>query len=681
MVGKAAQCFLNPHRNRLRDFYYLGALANIGTNYEMNYENFKLRTDENGITWVGIDVAGSNVNTMGTPVLDEFSALLDQFDKETPKSVVFHSLKSSGFIAGANIQEFEAIGQTNDVAAAEKLIKRGYDLYERLAAVKYPTLALIEGFCMGGGLELAMACRYRVAVDEPGTRMGLPEVMLGILPAWGGVKRLPQLLGAPAAFDLMLSGKTVDAKKAKRLGLVDEAVPPRIMDNTVAGVLKALPAPSQLSFVQNLMTNGFLRGYVASQARKQVAKRARPEHYPAPYAIIDLWQKYNGDVHKPSATESCSMQALLSHSTAKNLIRVFSLREKLKAQAKDIDFKAMHVHVVGAGVMGGDIAAWCALRGINVTLQDLDTSKIAPAIKRAADMYKKRLRDERRIRDAMDRLQPDITGDGAKNADVIIEAIVENLAVKQKVFAQLEAKAKPDAVLATNTSSIPLEKIATALKDPSRLVGIHFFNPVAQMMLVEVISGAQSNPEMARKATAFVDQIDKLPLACKSAPGFWVNRILAPYLTEAMRCLDEGITPETLDEAALQFGMPMGPVELADVVGLDVCAAVGQVVGGEEALKNAPKKLAAKLEAKELGKKTGKGFYVWVNGKAQKGAASAVPTGLTDRLITPMLNEANKALAEGVVTDSDLADAGAIFGCGFAPFTGGPFNYQRSKAA
>ena len=647
----------------------------------MNYENFKLKTDDDHITWVGIDVAGSNVNTMGTPVLAELATLLDQFDNEPPKAIVFHSLKPSGFIAGANIQEFEAIGKTDDVAAAEKLITTGYDLYDRLAAVKYPTLALIKGFCMGGGLELAMACRYRVAVDDPATRMGLPEVMLGILPAWGGVKRLPQLLGAPAAFDLMLSGKTVDAKKAKKLGLVDEAVPTRIMWNTAIGVLKTLPEPRKLSFMQSLMTNGFLRGYVASQAKKQVANRARPEHYPAPYAIIDLWKFHNGDVTTVGVNDAYSMQTLLMHPTAKNLIRVFSLREKLKAQAKGIDFKAKHVHVVGAGVMGGDIAAWCALRGITVTLQDLDASKIAPAIKRAADMYKKRLRDERRIRDAMDCLQPDITGDGAKTADVIIEAIVENLSIKQKVFAELEAKAKPGAVLATNTSSIPLEQIATALKDPSRLVGIHFFNPVAQMMLVEIISGAQTDAEIARKATAFVDQIDKLPLACKSAPGFWVNRILAPYLTETMRCLDEGITPETLDEAALAFGMPMGPVELADVVGLDVCAAVGQVVGGEEALTNAPKKLAAKLEAKELGKKTGKGFYVWVNGKAQKGAAGALPAGLTERLITPMLNEANKALAEGVVSDSDLADAGAIFGCGFAPFTGGPFNYQRSKAA
>jgi 3-hydroxyacyl-CoA dehydrogenase / enoyl-CoA hydratase / 3-hydroxybutyryl-CoA epimerase len=642
----------------------------------MTYQHFTLRTDEHGITWVGINVAGENVNTMGTPVLNELNALLDHFEKEPPKALAFVSEKKSGFIAGANVNEFVEIGKTGNLDEAVALTKRGYDVYERLANVKYPTLALINGYALGGGLELALACRYRVAVDEPGTRLGLPEVMLGIMPGWGGVKRLPQLIGAPAAFDFLLTGKTADAKKAKKLGMVDEAVPPRIMWNTAIGVLKSLPPPRKLPFVQNLLTNGFLRGYVANQARKQVAKRARPEHYPSPYAIIDLWQKYNGDVHKPQDNEACSVRTLISHPTAMNLIRVFGLREKLKAQAKGIDFAAKHVHVIGAGVMGGDIAAWCALRGIHVTLQDLDATRIAPAIKRAADMYKKRLRDERKIRDTMDRLQPDTTGDGAKRADVIIEAIVENLSVKQKVFAELEAKARPDAILATNTSSIPLEQIATALKDPSRLVGIHFFNPVAQMMLVEIISGAQTNPEVAKKATAFVDQIDKLPLACKSAPGFWVNRILAPYLGEAMRCLDEGITAETIDEAALAFGMPMGPIELADVVGLDVCAAVGQTVTPDA---KAPQKLAAKLEAKEFGKKNGKGFYVWVNGKAQKNSAGAVPAGLTDRLINPMLQEASKARAEGVVNDDDLADAGAIFGCGFAPFRGGPLNFQRMR--
>jgi 3-hydroxyacyl-CoA dehydrogenase / enoyl-CoA hydratase / 3-hydroxybutyryl-CoA epimerase len=644
----------------------------------MNFNHFKLRTDEHQITWVGIDVAGESVNTMGTPVLHELNALLDHFEKEAPKSVVFYSEKKSGFIAGANVNEFVEIGKTNDLGAAEALVKRGYDVYERLANVNYPTLALINGFALGGGLELALACRYRVAVDMPSTKLGLPEVMLGILPGWGGVKRLPQLIGAPAAMDFLLTGKTASATTAKKLGMVDEAVPPRIMWNTAIGVLKAMPPVRKLSFIQNLMTNGFLRGFVASQARKSVAKKARREHYPSPYAIIDLWHKYNGDVHKPGADEACSVRTLISHPTAMNLIRVFGLREQLKAQAKGIDFEAKHVHVLGAGVMGGDIAAWCAMRGIRVTLQDLDASKIAPAIKRAAEMYKKRLKDERRIRDAMDLLQPDITGIGATKADVIIEAIVENLAVKQKVFAELEAKAKPDAILATNTSSIPLEQIATALKDPSRLVGIHFFNPVAQMMLVEIISGTQTNAEIANKATAFVDQIDKLPLACNSAPGFWVNRILAPYLGEAMKCLDEGVAAETIDEAALVFGMPMGPIELADVVGLDVCRAVGETVapGTPE-----PQKLKAKLEAKELGKKTGKGFYAWVDGKAQKNSAGAVPAGLMERLVNPMLAEAAKARAEGVVANDDLADAGAIFGCGFAPFRGGPLNYLRDQAA
>jgi 3-hydroxyacyl-CoA dehydrogenase / enoyl-CoA hydratase / 3-hydroxybutyryl-CoA epimerase len=643
-----------------------------------SYKNFTLRTDEHGITWVGINVAGENVNTLGTPVLNELNTLLDDFEKQPPKAVAFVSEKKSGFIAGANVNEFVEIGKTNDLGAAEALVKRGYDVYERLANVKYPTLALINGYALGGGLELALACRYRVAVDEPGTRLGLPEVMLGILPGWGGVKRLPQLIGAPAAMDFLLTGKTADAKKARLLGMVDEAVPPRIMWNTAIGVLKALPPTRKLSFTQNLMTNGFLRGFVASQARKSVAKKARREHYPSPYAIIDLWQKYNGDVHKPQPDEACSVRSLISHPTAMNLIRVFGLREKLKAQAKGSDFEAKHVHVIGAGVMGGDIAAWCALRGIHVTLQDLDAARIAPAIKRAAEMYKKRFRrDERKFRDAMDRLQPDVSGDGAKRADVIIEAIVENLSVKQKVFAELEAKARPDAILATNTSSIPLEQIATALKEPSRLVGIHFFNPVAQMMLVEIISGAQTSADIAKKATAFVDQIDKLPLACKSAPGFWVNRILAPYLGEAMGCLDEGIAPETIDEAALAFGMPMGPIELADVVGLDVCAAVGQTVAPNA---KAPQKLQALLDAKSFGKKSGKGFYTWVNGKPQKNAAGAVPSGLTDRLITPMLNEATKARAEGVVSNDDLSDAGAIFGCGFAPFRGGPLNYLRTKS-
>jgi 3-hydroxyacyl-CoA dehydrogenase/enoyl-CoA hydratase/3-hydroxybutyryl-CoA epimerase len=287
------------------------------------------------------------------------------------------------------------------------------------------------------------------------------------------------------------------------------------------------------------------------------------------------------------------------------------------------------------------------------------------------------LRDPLRARDALDRLIPDVAGDGVARADVIIEAIFENLEAKQKLFVALEAKAKPTAVLATNTSSIPLEQIGAPLVDPTRLIGLHFFNPVARMMLVEIVAGTHTRGELVPLAAAFARKIDKLPLPVKSAPGFLVNRILAPYLMEAMRCVDEGIAPETVDEAALAFGMPVGPIELADSVGLDICLAVGKMLGGGA---EPPKKLIDLIAAGSLGRKTGRGFYDWTGGKAIKRRPGAAPAGLAHRIIDPMLAEAKAALAEGIVADADLVDAGAIFGTGFAPFTGGPLHYLALAA-
>jgi len=318
------------------------------------------------------------------------------------------------------------------------------------------------------------------------------------------------------------------------------------------------------------------------------------------------------------------------------------------------------------------------LRGFVVTLQDQDAQRLAPAMKRAAKLFTERLKDPRRIRDALDRLIPDIKGDGVARADVIIEAIFENLDAKRGLFAALESKAKPGAILATNTSSIPLEEIATAMRDPSRLIGIHFFNPVPQMMLVEVVVGKNTRADLVPKTAAFVRQIDKLPLPVASALGFLVNRVLGPYLIEAMRCVDEGIAPETVDEAALAFGMPMGPIELADTVGLDICMAVGKMLKPDV---EPPAKLKALVDAGQLGKKTKRGFYDWSSGKAAKQTAGAVPAGLEKRLIDPFVAEARAALAEGIVADSDLVDAGAIFGTGFAPFRGGPLHYAQEAAA
>src|SRR5437764_13683085 len=283
-------------------------------------------------------------------------------------------------------------------------------------------------------------------------------------------------------------------------------------------------------------------------------------------------------------------------------------------------------------------------------------------MQRAAKLFAERLKDPRRARDAQDRLIPDVAGNGVARADVIIEAIFENLEAKQQLFTSLEAKAKSTALLATNTSSIPLEEIAAPMRDPGRLIGLHFFNPVARMMLVEIVVGTSTRADLIPRASAFTRQIDKLPLPVKSAPGFLVNRILAPYLMEAMRCVDEGIAPETVDEAALRFGMPVGPVELADTVGLDICLAVGKMLDPDA---TPPKKLTDLIAAGHLGKKTKRGFYDWSSGRAAKGSAGTVPDGLTDRLIRPLLDEAQAALAEHIVADADLVDAGAIFGTGF----------------
>jgi 3-hydroxyacyl-CoA dehydrogenase/enoyl-CoA hydratase/3-hydroxybutyryl-CoA epimerase len=640
----------------------------------MSYTHWKLERETDGVAFAIIDVAGASANALGVAVMTELGQILDECEKNPPKALIFKSGKAAGFIAGANIEEF---AQNDTPEKARAAVKRGWDIYERLAAVTYPTLAVVSGHCMGGGLELALACRYLLAIDEPSTKMALPEVMLGISPLWGGMKRLPERVGAPAALDMMLTGKTINAKRAKSMGLADECVPPRVMESAARMLVLSNQPRRELKFMDKLMS-GPLKFLVASGAKKQVAKRARPEHYPAPYAIIDTWQNYGGNGLAIPADKPTSLDSLMAHPTTKNLIRVFFLQDRLKGFGKDAkDFAPKHVHVVGAGVMGGDIAAWCALRGMTVTLQDQSIERIAPAIGRAGKLFAKKLRDKKQARFALDRLIADPKGDGVVQADVIIEAIFENLEAKQKLFADIEARAKPSALIASNTSSLKLADIAATFKDPSRLVGIHFFNPVAMMPLVEVVAGDKTDPAQAARAAAFVRKIDKLPLPVKDAPGFLVNAVLAPYMTEAMRCIDEGISPETLDAAALAFGMPMGPVELVDTVGLDVAKAVG-----EQLVKSGtpPKKILELVAAGKLGKKSGEGFYRYVDGKAQKvGAGGTAPAGLAQRLVQPLIEATQRLVAEGVVSDADLADAGVIFGTGFAPFTGGPINYAKSR--
>jgi 3-hydroxyacyl-CoA dehydrogenase / enoyl-CoA hydratase / 3-hydroxybutyryl-CoA epimerase len=641
------------------------------TDAQLLAKHWHWEKDRDGLAWLTFDKQGESTNTFSREALEELSRALTAIQLENPKGLIIRSAKD-GFIAGADVQEFTRFQSGTEALA---FVKLGWDVFQQLRELPFPTTALVNGFCMGGGVELALACRYRVALDDPKVRFALPEVMLGIMPAWHGVQWLPKLVGPGPAFDLLLTGKAVDAKRAKRIGLVDQAVPLRILENTARIVTLENRGRRKLPLVQRAMLS--MRGLVVSQARKQVARKAKREHYPAPYAILELWKKYDGDPFAASNDPECSIQTLFEHPTTANLIRIFFLQDRLKSVAKDVEFAARHVHIVGAGVMGGDIAAICALRGLRVTLQDTAPERIAPAIKRAAELFKRRLRDPRRERDALDRLIPDVGGEGARHADVLIEAIFENLEAKRTLFIQSEKMAKPGAILATNTSSLKLADIGTALKDPSRLVGIHFFNPVPLLQLVEVVSSEKTNPELAKRAAAFVRQIDKLPLPAKDSPGFLVNRVLGPYMLNAFRMLDQGQKPETLDRAMEDFGMPMGPAELADTVGLDICLAAGKSLA--KGATDVPEVLANKVSLGHLGKKSGQGIYRWADGKPVKGQPDTYDQNLVDALIEPYLREAQAVLAEGIVADEDLVDAGLIFGTGFAPFRGGPLHYIKSR--
>jgi len=628
------------------------------------YRHWQLAVDEQGIAWASLDKADESTNTLSAAVLDEFALLLDQLDVYPPRGLIVRSAKPAGFIAGADIAELQAL-DTPEKALA--LVRRGWTVFERLAGVAYPTLALVRGHCLGGGLELALACRTLLVVDEPQTRLGLPEVMLGIVPAWGGMLRLPQRIGAPAALDLMLTGKTIDARQARRMGLADDCVPARVMDSAARQLILANAPRRPLPCFQRMLS-GPLKTLVAARARRALRRRARREHYPAPYAIIDIWARHGGNAL--AAPEL--IERIVRSATARHLLRVYFMRERLKGFGKESNFTARHVHVVGAGVMGGDIAAWCARQGLTVSLQDQDIAPIAAALARAGAKIGKRL-DAREARAFADRLIADPDGHGAAHADVVIEAIVENAEAKRALLARLEAVMKPDAVLATNTSSLRLEDLRGELANPARLVGIHFFNPVAKMPLVEVVTADGGDVEMARRAAAFVRQIERLPLPVRSAPGFLVNAALAPYLFAAMRAVDEGLAPQTVDRAMEDFGMPMGPIELIDLVGLDVAMAAGK--GLSDAGAESPRCLAERIAAGQLGKKSGQGFYAYVDGRPVKRGAGEVPAGLAGRLIAPLIERTRQLVADGVVADSELADAGVIFGTGFAPFTGGPIHY------
>jgi len=641
------------------------------------YQHWKVETDNTGICWLHLDKAEASANVLSADILHELDNIVSSLTGSPPKGVVILSDKASGFIAGADVKEFTTFA---DEAGALTAIRRAHRIFNAIEALPCPTVAMINGYCLGGGMELALACRYRVADDSPKTRLGLPEVRLGIHPGFGGTVRSIRTMGVLAAMDLMLTGRTVDARAAKRLGLISYAVPARHLQTAARSLIAKPPAKQALKWWLNLLNFKPIRPWVGKMLSKKVAERAPPSHYPAPYALIELWEKYYDDHFLMLDQEAQSVARLITGPTAQNLIRVFLLQEQLKGLGRADDYEPRHVHVIGAGVMGGDIAIWCALRGFTVTLQDQKKEALANVIKRAHGMYKKIVKDRFQVTATLDRLIPDPKGNGLRRADVVIEAIFEDAEVKRKLFKSIEPLTKPTAILATNTSSIPLDEINTALARPARLVGLHFFNPVSKMPLVEIVQSPTTDKTVAQQAAAFTKRIDRLPLPVSSKPGFLVNRILMPYLMEAVILAEEGVPLAVIDKAAVDFGMPMGPIELADTVGLDICQHVAENLSKHLNM-DVPERLKVMVKAGMLGRKSGKGFYEFKNDKPVKLAVGGdkASADLQDRLIFRMLNEAVACLRDGVVETADLADAGVIFGTGFAPFRGGPFHYIQAR--
>jgi 3-hydroxyacyl-CoA dehydrogenase / enoyl-CoA hydratase / 3-hydroxybutyryl-CoA epimerase len=639
--------------------------------------SWSLEIDADRIGWLTCDTPGASTNVLSAAVLQELAAKLAQILTLRPAGIVVGSAKSNGFIAGADIKEFIQI-QTPEQGF--ELVRAGQKVLQQLEDLPCPSVAMLHGFALGGGLELALACTYRIGADNAALSLGMPEVMLGIHPGFGGTVRSVQLIGVRPALDLMIKGRPLRAARALRLGLLDELAPAAELAARAKALLQRRPPRRSAPFVDKLLNMSALRPFVARQTAAALKHNVNREHYPAPFAILELWERYGALGLAAYEAEARSISTLMCTPTSRNLVRVFLLQDRLKSLGGESQAEFKHLHVIGAGVMGGDIAAWAAYRGLTVTLQDRSPDLIQPALDRAKAFFDKRLKDPAAARDALSRLTMDVAGAGVLDADVVIEAIFENIEAKQSLYAQLEPRLKPTAILATNTSSIMIETLCERLQDPARLVGIHFFNPVARLLWGEVVRGPPTTAQIVQDAQRFARKLDKLPLPCKSAPGFVVNRILTPYVNEALFALESGIPAPIIDQVAVKFGMPMGPIELTDVVGLDVSLNVGKVLGSA-LQRQVPELLLNLVAEKKLGRKSGQGFYRWQDGKAQKDEVKnfAVPEDLEDRLILSMLNEAVACLREGTVGDADLLDAGAVFATGFAPFRGGPLHYAQER--
>jgi 3-hydroxyacyl-CoA dehydrogenase/enoyl-CoA hydratase/3-hydroxybutyryl-CoA epimerase len=653
---------------------------------------------EGDLAVIWFDLPGEKINKFSTSVMEEFAAIVDKMERARDiRRIILASGKPSIFVAGADVSEFTKVTTPEQ---ARQYTRFGQQTFHRFSKLPQVTVAAINGACLGGGCEIAISCDYRVMSDNPRAVIGLPEVTLGIFPAWGGTTKLPRLIGLLPALDIILKGRTLDGKRAKRVGLVDEVVPGAIL----LDVAKQFSAKGKRSeggrtkfYIEG---NPLARRIIFAKARKTVLAETHG-HYPAPLEAIEVMEYgMAAGIERGLAREVEEIAPLILGEVAQNLVRLFFLTEDAKKDRFRVAPREVgEVGVLGAGVMGGGIAQIVADKtDARVRMRDINWKALAGGMKAAARIWRKKVERRRMTRGEMERKITRITTTtdwtGFEHVDLVIEAVVENLEIKRQVLAEFESVAKEGAIFATNTSTLPITEIAARAKNPERVVGMHFFNPVDRMPLIEVIRGEKTSEAAMATVAAFSRKLGKTVVICNDGPGFVVNRILGPYMNEAGFLLEEGNTIESIDKAMVDFGMPMGPMALLDEVGIDVAAKVGVILKERFSGRIQQSRVVDTLYADHrLGKKGGKGLYVYEEGKRKApdpavyrllGVPAPHPADakqVVERMVLSMINEAALILQEKIVASAAELDLAMIMGTGFPPFRGGLLRYADTLGA
>lgn len=635
------------------------------------------------------DQADAKANIFNQNTLAELDGHIRAIaDDHKIEGVIFISAKERIFHAGADVHSFQEMKG----ADLQRFLETGQEIFNRIASLKAPTVAAIHGVCLGGGCELALACDYRIATPDHVTKIGLPETKLGILPAWGGSTRLPRLIGVTRALDIILAGKTPTAKQALRYGLIDAIVPRELLLTTALEFIQRAHSPRRIVWWHRPFPNRLLARLIAPRVRAKILRETRG-HYPAVLKAAEVVMAAPvSSINKSLEHERDAVIKLIETEACKNLVRLFFMGERARKSDGPKTNPVKCVAVIGAGVMGSGIAQWLSSRGVRVILRDVNPKAVAAGLERIRKLFgDRRIFTEKEARDGMDRIFPAATEVPLDHADLIIEAAVEKIEAKKQIFAKLDGQAiNADTLLATNTSALSLAEIAAATKNPGRVVGIHYFNPVHKMQLVEVVAGPQTSPETVQRAAQFARQIGKLPIVVRDSPGFLVNRILVPYLLEAGLLFESGASATDIDEAMLNFGMPMGPLRLIDEVGVDIAADVATTLAAKFSDRlRVPDILARMVSAGWLGRKSGSGFYIHSGKKAvphaglnsfcrNRAAATLGRSELQQRLALLLVNEAVRCVEEKIAAGPETVDFAMVMGTGFAPFRGGPLRYAET---